>query len=268
MNKRTIPSGVDPSVPSPARTYDYWLGGRNNFPADRRMGEKILEMVPELPPVLKANRAFLERSVRYLATAGIKQFLDLGTGIPTPPNVHDTAHAIDPAIRVVYVDNDPSVIVHNRGLLTAPNVVPIEGDVRRPEEILAHPEVQARINFDEPIGILVVALFHFITDEENPRHIIKTLTEPFPPGSYLALSTAIADDADPDTLRRVEELYAENATAPFVWRTREQVARLFGDWPLVDPGLVRPSKWRPELGPTQDYTGIDWFCGAVARKPA
>lgn len=267
----TTPSGVDTSQPNAARMYDYYLGGQDNFEADRNAAEPILKMVPELPEVLKGNRTFNAAAVHHLAADhGIRQFLDIGTGLPTPPNVHETAQAVHPGARVVYVDNDPTVVLQNSLLLNDDNVVTIEGDARRPGEILNDPQLRSLLDFDEPIALLLVAIFHFITDEEDPRAIIEALTTPLPAGSYLAISAAISDQADPDTLRRVSDIYVK-ANAPFVWRSRNQVATFFGDWPLIAPGLVAPVDWRPDGSSADkrvDDRTVDWFCAGVARKPS
>lgn len=267
------PSGIDPYTPSAARMYDYYLGGTTNTAADRAAAEPILEMIPELPDVLKGNRRFLVTAARYLAEQGIRQFIDIGTGIPTPPNVHETVQTVIPDARVVYVDNDPQVTAINEAVRRQHRyVVPVRADIRRPETILEHPEVRRSIDFHEPVALLLVAIFHFITDADDPQRIIRTLTTPLVNGSYLALSSAISDRADADTMHRISDIYT-NATAPFIWRTRAQVKAFFGGWPLVAPGLVRPVDWSPEREPrsiahVDGADSVDWFCAGVARKPA
>lgn len=262
------PTGIDTGTPSPARLYDYWLGGKNNFPADQAAGKEIVGMLPELPTILKANRRYLVRVVRYLARQGIDQFLDLGAGIPTSPNVHEVAREVQPDARVVYVDNDPKVRIYNRAILRGDGVVSIEGDIREPERVLANEELRKLIDFDRPTAVLFVAILHFIGDEYRPAEIIRTFMDPLPSGSYLALSAAVSDDNDPRVIKRVEEIY-QNATAPFVWRTRQQVHDLLTGFELVEPGLVSLGDWHPDSRSEMltDRLGATWFCAAAARKP-
>lgn len=262
------PTGIDTTTPSPARLYDYWLGGTNNFPADRAAGKEIVGMVPELPTVLKANRRYLVRAVRYLAQQGIDQFIDLGAGIPTSPNVHEVARETQPDARVVYVDNDPGVRIYNRAILRGDGVASIEGDIRYPEQVLANDELRRLIDFNRPTAVLFVAIFHFIADDYGPAEIIRKFMDPLPSGSYVALSAAVSDDNDPRVIKRVEEIY-QNATAPFVWRTRQQVRDLLTGFELVEPGLVSLGDWHP-VNRSQmltDRLGATWFCAVAARKP-
>lgn len=266
-NPEQPPTGIDTTTPSPARLYDFYLGGKNNFPADREYGEEIIRLLPELPTIAQANRGFLVRAVRYLANQGIDQFIDLGTGIPTPPNVHEVAQRVNPQARIVYVDNDPAVRIYNRAILTADGVASIEGDIRQPDEVLGNAELRALIDFDRPTAVLFIAVFHFIPDDYKPREIVKRFTECLAPGSHVALSAAISDDNDPAVIHRVEELYS-GATAPFIWRTRAQVAALISDFDLISPGIVPLADWRPDSRSRaqKEQLGASWFCAAVARK--
>ena len=266
-NSEHLPSGIDTTVPSPARLYDYYLGGRHNFPVDRERGREIVRLLPELPTIVRANRGFLVRAVQHLAHEGIDQFIDLGTGIPTSPNVHEVARNINPKVRVVYVDNDPAVQIYNRAILAADGVASIVGDIRHPEEVLANPELCELIDFNKPAAILVVAVFHFIADKYNPASIVNRFAEHLAPGSYVALSAAISDHNDPEVIRRVEEIYAD-ATAPFVWRTRTQVSALLAGLELVSPGVVSLADWRPDSRSRaqKEQSGASWFCAAMARK--
>jgi hypothetical protein len=236
--------GVDVTTPNVARMYDYLLGGKDNFAADRQAAEKVLSIVPEARLAARANRAFLGRAVRFLAEAGIRQFIDLGTGVPTQANVHEIAHRVDPGARVVYVDNDPVVVVHAQALLHAVETATvIDADVRDPKKIIEHPELQSLIDFDEPVAVLMVAILHLVTDDEDPYGIVTAFHDVMAPGSYLALSHVTADPR-PQAGGPVMEVYRA-ATAPMVPRTRGQVRRFFDGFELVDPGVVYAPEWHP-----------------------
>lgn len=262
------PAGLDTSTASTARIYDFYLGGKNNFPVDRERGQEMIKLVPELPTIARANRAFLVRAVRFLAGKGIDQFIDLGTGIPTSPNVHEVARDINPGTRVVYVDHDPAVRIYNRAILKTDGVASIEGDIREPERVLANPELRELIDFTRPAAVLFVAVFHFIEDKYKPAAIVKKFTEQLTAGSYVALSTAISDDNDPAIIRGAEEIYA-NVTAPAVLRTRAQAGALLAGLDLILPGLVPLADWRPDSRSRaqKEQLGAGWFCAAAARKP-
>lgn len=264
------PSGVDPRRPSAARMYDYYQGGTDNFACDRQAADPILKLVPELPSVLGASRAFQTAAVRYLAQLGVRQFLDIGTGIPTSPNVHQVAREVDPGARVVYVDHDPTVFdLTSQRTAGLDGVVPIEADLRDPQAVLAAPEMRL-LDFHEPVAVLLVAVLHFIPDGDDPAGIIEQLLAPCPPGSYLVLSSAVGDDADPATLETVSRIYS-TATAPFIWRSQADVKHLLGGLELLPPGLVRPSVWHapdtPPATPADNGPGsawaADWFCAGV-----
>jgi hypothetical protein len=264
---------INTSVPNPARIYDYFLGGKDNYPADREVAEQVLTIAPVARDIIQDNRAFLRRVVRFLTSdAGIRQFIDLGSGLPTQGNVHEVAQAIAPDARVVYVDNDPMVVTHARALLAGNNTLAIEGDLRKPDEIMGHPEVRELIDFDQPLALLLMAILHFISDDQEPRAIMARFRDALPAGSYLAIShgtrdiparTDMSAEAMTEMGSRVEELYQET-TAFLVTRTREQVARFFDGFELVDPGLVEIQRWRPEE-PSLLPGG---FYGGVGRKPA
>jgi SAM-dependent methyltransferase len=240
-------SEIDTSRPHPARMYDAYLGGNDNYPVDREAVREIVRLYPEVRPIAVANRAFLQRAVRFLtAEAGIRQFLDIGTGIPSAGNVHEVAGQAAPGARVVYVDNDPIVHVHANALLTGTGATSIVlADLRDPGAILAHPEVRKLIDFGQPVGLLLVAILHFIKDEEDPAGIVATLRDALAPGSYLVLSHATADFHSPGAFTRAAAVYS-NATAPFVPRSAERVAAFFDGFDLIEPGLVQAPLWRPD----------------------
>jgi S-adenosyl methyltransferase len=240
-------SEIDTSRPHPARMYDAYLGGRDNYPVDREAVRQILRDFPEARLIAQANRAFLQRSVRFLAAeAGIWQFLDIGTGIPSAGNVHEVAGQIAPDARVVYVDNDPIVHVHASALLSGSGTTSVVlADLRDPGVILAHPRLRAMIDFTRPVALLLVAILHFIADEEDPAGIVAALLDALPDGSYLALSHATADFHSPGVLSQATAVY-EHATAPFIPRPFKQVAEFFNGLELIEPGLVQAPLWRPE----------------------
>ncbi len=241
--------GIHVTTPNVARIYDYWLGGKDNFAADRDAAEKILTLIPEARFAARANRAFLGRAVQFLARAGIRQFLDIGTGLPTQANVHEVAHQVNPGARVVYVDNDPVVLAHARALLndTGATVI-IEADLRDPQKILEDPGLRTLIDFGEPVAVLMVAILHFITEAEDPLAIVSRFREVMVPGSYLALSHVTADPR-PHAEAEVTAVYRQ-ATAPMVPRSHAQVGAFFDGFELVEPGVVYAPQWRPDVGST------------------
>jgi S-adenosyl methyltransferase len=240
-------SEIDTSRPHPARMYDAYLGGRDNYPVDREAVRQILRDFPEARLIALANRAFLKRAVRFLAAeAGIRQFLDIGTGIPSSGNVHEVAASVTSDARVVYADNDPIVHVHASALLAGNGSTSVVlADLRDPEDILAHPGLCTMIDFTRPVALLLIAILHFIKDDEDPARIVATLLDALPDGSYLALSHATADFHSSGDLSRATAVY-KNATAPFVPRPFEQVAGFFDGLELVEPGLVQAPLWRPD----------------------
>lgn len=240
-------SDIDTSRPHPARMYNAYLGGNDNYPADRAAVKQILRDFPEVRQIALANRAFLQRAVRFLAAeAGVRQFIDIGTGIPSAGNVHEVAGRAAPDARVVYVDNDPIVHVHANALLTGSGTTGIVlADLRDPSAILAHPRLHELIDFTRPVALLLVAILHFATDEEDPAGIVATLLDALPGGSYLALSHATADFHSPGAVSRATAVY-KNATAPFVPRPFKQVAAFFDGLELIEPGLVQAPLWRPD----------------------
>jgi hypothetical protein len=255
-----------PDIPSPARIYDYVLGGKDNYPADREAAEAILVHLPNAHKAARWNRAYLSRAVRYLvAEAGIRQFIDIGAGLPTRENVHEVAQRAAAGSRVVYVDNDPVVLAHGRSMLQGSDTMIIEHDVREPGEILADEKLRQLIDFGEPVAVMMLCLLHFVADKDDPAGIIRQLLAPFPAGSYLAISHATADST-PGLHEGVKIM--EEATAQAYDRSREQVQALLGGLDLVEPGLVWVPEWRPDPGtePPDDPSQALIYA-AVARKP-
>jgi hypothetical protein len=263
---------IDTNVANPARIYDYLLGGKDNFPVDREVAEQILAIAPVAREITRQNRAFLRRAVRFLAgEAGVRQFIDLGSGLPTQGNVHEIAQAVAPDTRVVYVDNDPVVVTHGRALLEGDHTVAVRADLREPEAIVGDPQVQEVIDFDQPIAVLVVSVLHFVTDEHDPFGIVARFRDAVPAGSYLAISHGTKDiPVRPDMsaeemagmAAEAQRLY-ERAAVPIVNRTKAEVERFFEGWDLVDPGLVFIQAWRPD-DPGSALPG--GFYGGVGRK--
>lgn len=262
----TEPPKIDTSVPHPARVYDYWLGGKDNFEADRVAAEAAITLFPPTAQSARANRAFLSRVVRYLADeAGIRQFLDVGTGLPTAENVHEVAQAVVPESRIVYVDNDPIVLLHARTLLTSsPEGATdyIAADLRDTELILR--EARRTLDFTRPVAVLLLAILHFIPDSENPHEIVRTLRDAAPAGSYVAISH-LAPDIHPEIVEGVRQMNEHNPQMQFILRDRDQVAAFFDGLDLVEPGVVPISKWRPSSEIEAVAPGVLW--GGVARKP-
>ena len=264
-------SKIDVATAHPARRYDYWLGGKDNFPADRQSGDEIAAVKPSVWLWARENRAYLQRVVTYLTEeAGIRQFLDVGTGLPTANNTHEVAQSLAPESKVVYVDNDPLVLVHARALLTSSAegaTSYIEADLRRPGEILADPELTRVLDLSEPVALLLFAIVHFVPDEDgDPYEMVRHLVDALPSGSYLAMSHVTADflpPQDEDALLGISQRQRD----PFVMRSRNQVAAFFGGLELVDPGVAIISEWRrPETDALPDPADIGCY-GAVARKP-
>jgi SAM-dependent methyltransferase len=256
-----------PDIPSPARIYDFLLGGKDNYPADRQAAQDLMAAIPDVRMFARQNRAFLRRAVQYLAAeAGIRQFVDVGTGLPTQGNVHEIARAAAPGARVVCVDNDPVVLAHGRAMLHGvTDTAIIEHDLRRPAEILADPELAKLIDLSEPVALLLVAVLHFIADEDEPAALVHELTDALAPGSYVVLSHATADSR-PESAAG-ERVY-ERASAQARARTRDQVLAMVAGLDLVEPGLVWAPQWHPgpDVQPDQD-PGRSHVYALVARKP-
>jgi hypothetical protein len=249
-------------IPHPARVYDYWLGGKDNFEADRRSATAALGIVPEYLDYAVENRKFLVRATRYLAAgAGIRQFLDIGTGFPTSPNVHEVAAEAAEGSRVVYVDNDPMVYSHAQGLLAkAPGVSAVLADLRDPDAVLR--AAGEWLDLREPVGLMFVACLHHIRDHDDPAGIVAGYLEKLAPGSYLVLSHGTSD-MNPERMG-FASVRAESAGVIFVPRGRDEILKLFNGNPLVDPGLVLVSYWRPDNGVARYNADRAWAYGAVA----
>lgn len=255
-----VPAEIDTSVAHPARVYDYVLGGKDNWPADREVAERMMALIPTAENEARANRAFLRRAVRYAANRGVTQFLDIGTGIPTVGPTHETAHAVDRSARVVYVDNDPVVLAHARALLVEDDLTyVIQADVRDPESILNNPETRRRLDFGEPIALMFVGLFYFLSDDDA-EGLIEQYARELAPGSLLLLTHVL----DTPELRAGKEVY--KATSPIVPRSPRQIAELVAGWDLVEPGLVPVHEWRPDPG-DENGPPAAHMLGGVGVKP-
>jgi S-adenosyl methyltransferase len=258
---------VDASVPNVARVYDYLLGGKDNYSADREAAVELVRLVPDALRACHNNRRFLQRAVRFLAAdAGVRQFIDIGAGLPTQGNVHEVAQGVNPDARVLYVDYDPVVISHAQALLVKnPFTVAINRDLRDPAQIIAHPALQALIDLGRPVAILLVAVLHFIPDEDDPYGIVAALKAAMSPGSYLVVSHVTADEVSGPVTAKVRELY-QRTTASATPRTRTDIGRFFDGTEIIAPGLTDVSAWRAEVrllgGPTRTL-----FYGGMGRKP-
>jgi S-adenosyl methyltransferase len=260
------PTEIDTSVAHPARVYDYWLGGKDNFTADREAGDRVLAATPGLRERVRANRAFLVRAVRYLAAeAGIRQFLDIGTGIPSANNTHEVAQQTAPDSRIVYVDNDPIVLTHARALLAGGpmgSIQYIDGDVRDVASITR--AATRTLDFTQPTALMLLGILHLIQDAEGPYEIVARLMDALPSGSYLAISHP-ASDIHPGQAE-AQRRYNERVSTPQTLRTRAEVSRFFEGLDLVPPGLVYVHAWRPGPDDIVPPDGVSAY-GGVARKP-
>lgn len=261
-----VPSGVDPEVPSPARIYDYMLGGTEHFAADRRVGDLLAADNPDIRDGVRSNRRFLIRAVRFCAEQGVRQYLDIGAGLPTADNVHQVVARHGPGSTVVYADNDPAVLTHGRALLAAEppaegRTVIVDADLRQGAAILDRPEVRDVLDLRRPVALLLVAVLHFVADDDRPHALVAALMDALPPGSHLVLSHGTAD-LHPAEAAAAGRAY-QNASEGFHPRPRAEVARFFDGLDLVAPGLVWTTGWRPDE-PGSEFPGI--YAG-VARKP-
>jgi SAM-dependent methyltransferase len=264
METEQAPAGVDPTVPSVARIYDYLLGGKDNFASDRAAATKLLELTPNAREGVRANRRFLSRAVHLLVEAGVRQFLDIGAGLPTQENVHQVALRAAPDARVVYVDNDPIVLTHGRALLADNDqTIVVDGDLRQPEAILSDPRIREHLDFDQPVGLLMLAVLHFIPDDDIAESVIATLRDQLVPGSGLVVSHLSFGDLDEDKLREGRELYSRTSAGSATPRPRAQILRFFDGFEIVEPGLVPTEDWRPETdlpGPPM-LPGVNGYSG-------
>jgi len=249
-----------------ARIYDYYLGGKDNFPPDREVARQVLSMAPDIPLAALENREFLKRAMEFLVCeAGIEQFIDIGPGLPTQGNVHELVRQHEPNAPVVYVDNDPVALSHGRAMLhNVEGVTIIDGDVRKPGAILVHPELRELIDLSRPVAVCMSLVLHFITDAEDPWALIARLRDSIRPCSHLVLTHVTGDERTIDTMSEIRGIYDE-ATAPLTPRTKDAFARFFDGFELVPPGVVFLSQWRP----TAEYYakgGTRWAYAAVGRK--
>ncbi|MEY9890220.1 O-methyltransferase involved in polyketide biosynthesis [Catenulispora sp. MAP5-51] len=262
---RWLPTTIDTSVAHIARVYDFFLGGKDNFPADREAAARILKGNPGMRDTCREQREYLRRAVRFLAGAGIRQFIDIGTGLPTQENTHEVAQKIAPDARIAYIDNDPIVLAHARVLMADQDhgrTVFIHADARDPGKLLADPELTDVIDFTQPVAVLMIGILHFLPDNENPGELISTLMDAVPPGSYLAISHGTPDFA-PAIGDAVQAAY-QASSMPCRVRTSAEVMALLKDVELVDPGLVLLAEWRPD-GPVPDNRQRITYA-AVGRK--
>ncbi len=253
-----IPDEINVEVPSAARVYDYLLGGGHNFAADRAVGDVVLRVQPQGRQIASSNRAFLNRAVRYLIDQGITQFLDLGSGIPTVGNVHEVAQRANPDSRVVYVDYDPVAVAHSQLMLRGnDHATVIDADLTQPEQVLDSPDLRKFIDFDEPVGLLMVAVFHFVPDDKRPKDIVAKYRSVLPAGSYLALSHLTADQMPGESDGVVEAM--RNSRDPMYFRKYDEVRELFDGFDMVAPGVVTASEWHGEAGGNSQegvYVGV------------
>ncbi|MFC6879556.1 MULTISPECIES: SAM-dependent methyltransferase [Actinomadura] len=259
---------LDTDVPHSARVYDYLLGGKDNFAADRAAAEEVVKIAPYMRTSTRANRDFMVRTARYLAAErGVRQFLDIGTGLPTSPNLHEAVQDVDPACRVVYVDNDPIVLTHARALLTS---TPegrsryVHADLSEPETILASAELRETLDLERPVALCLIAVLHFISDVDVARSIVRRLMEPLAPGSFLAVSTITSDSAPKQVAAAVSEYNSRGINSKA--RPKSEVVSFFDGFELVEPGVVPVHHWRPDdKARSIDDSQVSMY-GGVARK--
>ncbi|MFC3500507.1 SAM-dependent methyltransferase [Micromonospora krabiensis] len=259
------PETIDIERPSVARMYDYYLGGSHNFAADRAAAQAMVAAVPEAPLMAQANRAFLRRAVQFLVDEGVRQFLDIGSGIPTVGNVHEIAQRAAPESRVVYVDVDPVAVAHSREILDGnARTAVVQEDLRRPDRILAHPDVRRLLDFDQPVAVMIVAVLHFVPDADGPAALLRTLREALAPGSFLVLSQASDDGRSEEERAEAERVY-RRTDSPLSVRSRAELTALFDGFELVEPGVVWVPQWRPESPDSAEDAERAVFLGGVGR---
>ncbi|WP_433065408.1 SAM-dependent methyltransferase [Dactylosporangium sp. CS-033363] len=260
------PDGVDVTVPNAARVYDYGLGGYHNFAVDREFAEQLISAWPGILQVAHTNRAFLGRVVRRLAAQGVRQFLDIGSGIPTRGNVHEVVQAIDPEARVVYVDIDDVAVSHGQAILAGnAHAAAIGGDLRTPARIIGHERVRALLDFEQPVAVLLVAVLHFLSDEDDPPALVRELTAALAPGSFVAVSHFTAVEDLGQEHEQVTKLYGRTPTTVRT-RTPEQVAAILAGLDLIEPGIVPITSWHPDPDDPAENEQRS-VLGAVAKKP-
>ena len=266
--QESAPPGVNVNIPHSARIYDYWLGGKDNFAVDRQVADAIIAAIPQMRAMAAENRKFVHRVAQHLVEdEGIRQVLDVGTGIPTSPNLHEIAQKIAPETRVVYVDNDPIVLAHARALMISTDEGRseyINADIRDPEALLAEPLLTGTLDLTKPVALTVIAILMLLEDSEDPWGKVHALMDALPSGSLLAV-THPTPDFNPDEVE-VAVNAATRSNMVLVPRTKDEVARIFGDWEMLDPGLVPVMAWRPDGDPPENPESAYYWAG-VARKP-
>ncbi|WP_331453785.1 SAM-dependent methyltransferase [Streptomyces sp. SS162] len=262
------PPGIDLSVPSVSRIYDYYLGGSHNFEVDREAARRAMEFLPGLPKIMQANRAFMRRAVRHAVGEGVTQFLDIGSGIPTFGNVHEVARQAAPDARVVYVDHDPVAVAHSKAVLDGDDRADIAAaDLRKPHDILNSPEVGRLLDLDRPVALLLVAVLHFLEDADRPYDAVATLRDALAPGSLLILTHASFDGIPvPQEQAGGTVGVYRDIRNPLVMRSRDEVARFFDGLAMVEPGLVSMPHWRPDTPPEQEDPYAFSGFAVVGRK--
>jgi hypothetical protein len=261
------PQNIDLDKPNAARIYDYYLGGGCNFQHDREFAEKFLEMVPGVDKTMRANRAFLRRAVRFCVDAGIRQFLDIGSGIPTVGNVHEIAQQMAPECRIVYVDNEPIAVAHSEAILEGnDNTAVLQANLCDPDTILSSASVRRLINFDEPVALLMVAVLHFVPESADPRSAIVRYLAPMASGSYFVVSHGTSDGLD--NMPPGADREYDRTTTPFISRSRDQVIDLMAGTELVEPGIVWTPQWRPDMpSDVPEQPELAAILAGVGRKP-
>jgi hypothetical protein len=263
--ERDLTAGIDTSVPHSARIWNYWLGGKDNFPIDREVGDRYREINPGIIKTAQESRYFISRAVRYLAAeAGIRQFLDVGTGLPTVDNTHEVAQRVDPGCRIVYVDNDPLVLSYARALLTSTPegaTAYIDADAHDPQKILV--EAFHTLDPDRPIGLMLMGLLGHIADDDAARSIVRQLLDGLPSGSYLAIYDGVDTK---ESSRRALQHYKQSGAVAYNLRTPEQIAGFFEGLEMIDPGVVQIQQWRPDIAPIESSADVNSF-GGIGRKP-
>jgi SAM-dependent methyltransferase len=261
-----VPEDVDMEVPSPARMYDALLGGSHNFAIDRQAAAAATALVPDLPAVAVSNRAFLRRVVLHLVDAGIRQFIDIGAGIPTVANTHELVADAQPVARVAYVDIDPVAVAHAQALLVdVPHATALRGDLRDPQTLLANAQLRGFIDFDQPVAVLLIAVLHLLTDADQPGKAVAALRDAVAPGSYLAISH-LSSARRPQAAAQLADHAARQSRVPITFRSQEEITAFFDGWELVDPGVVELPAWRPDAGDPADAARSLGLAG-LGRRP-
>jgi hypothetical protein len=269
----SVPAGVNTSIPTPARIYDYMLRGHNYFERDQQAAEQILAAVPEVRDAAWSNRGFHQRAAKYIADHGVRQFIDIGSGLPTVGNTHEVVQKIVPDVVVVYVDNDPMVELHSQDILIGQeSIAAIAGDLREPDAILSHPTIRDLIDLSQPVGLLLTGVMMFVSDESHPHDLVRKYMDAVAPGSYLSLSH-LTDDQKPPARAEGFRAAFDTATEHLYFRSRSEVARFFDGLDLVapyrgaEPGLTFTGVWGAEDPEAADTDGSRWLYCGVARKP-